>query len=84
MLSISPDTLPNHAREFFFYATSAARLVLAARWRQQAIPNEEDWMDKMRLLQTTVKLSKLLNPQPDHDSNAQTAWDAFQAFIITQ
>ena len=82
-LGICPDTLPNNAREFFFYATSAARLVLAARWRQQIIPNDEDWLDKMRQLQTTVRLSKLLTPQPDFDSSTQVAWDAFQAFITT-
>ena len=78
LLGICPDNLPKTAREFFFYATTAARLLLSARWHQQTIPDEDDWIEKMKQLQATVTLSRLLTPHSD--SNAQHSWDAFQSF----
>ena len=46
LLSVRPSNLPNSMN--FFYVTTAARLLLASKWRQQTIPGIEDWLDKMR------------------------------------
>ena len=75
LLSIPPSGIPSIYKEFFFYATTAARLLIAFKWRSSEIPTEENWLDKMLYFNNTAFLSRSLTE--NYDPEIQKAWDNF-------
>ena len=81
LLSVRPRNLMNSMNDFFFYATTAARLLLAANWRQSRIPEIEEWKDKMRNYATISTLSRNLNTNKTEEY--QDSWDIFFQYLST-
>ena len=75
LLSIPPSGIPSTSKEFFFYATTAARLLIASKWRLSETPTEENWFEKMLYFNNIAYLSRSL--VENYDPEIQKAWDNF-------
>ena len=73
LLSLPPNNLPSTLKEFFFYATTAARLLIAARWRTSETPTEMTWFEKMLNFNNIASLSRSL--VGNYDPACQKGWD---------
>ena len=65
LLSIPPSVISSIYKEFFFYATTAARLLIASNWRSSETLTEENWFDKMLYFNNTASLSRTLSENYD-------------------
>ena len=75
LLCIPPNNLCSKAKGFFFYATTAARLLLVARWRSPTLPTEDDWFDMMLYFNNLAFLSRSLGV--NFDNEVQGWWNKF-------
>ena len=80
LLSIPPSNICSKAKQFFFYATTAARLLLAAKWRSKNLPTEDDWFDKMLQFQNLALLSSMLG-ETGIDEDVQGWWNKFLKIV---
>ena len=79
LLGIFPPNISRQLWDFFFYATMSARHLLASKWKQQEIPEVEDWIDKLRAYAATARLTNFLTQRPSEDF--ASSWDPFLNYL---
>uniref|UniRef100_A0A670K4U7 Uncharacterized protein n=1 Tax=Podarcis muralis TaxID=64176 RepID=A0A670K4U7_PODMU len=79
LLGITGSELPKKDVKLFLYATTAARILLAKKWKIQEIPTVQEWQMKMMEFMELADLTGRIHDQKEEEH--QEDWKKFKDYL---